>query len=387
MSKPIKLPSGSWRAQWFDHAGKRQSATFKTIDAARSAIRRRETEVDDIRAGRKDPGSDRTFADVAALFLAARPPGKDARRIDARIARRRLHLDRHLLPLVGALPIYAIGPDAIDALVAALVAKNTARKGEVNAEGRKLAATTIRKVLTTFRLVMKYGRKPVTVELPQGLRQEKAHAGKRPAAIAVASEVSRYLDECKPEWFRVASAISIYSGLRKGEIASLRWDAVDFKEESIAVRSSWEGAPKNDQERTVPLPPELAAVLRRWRLETGAAGDGRVIVRPGFDSSLRPLLECDPLARYTERACKRAKIAPVRFHDLRSTFATHAADSGMPIGSLRALMGHSSITTTAIYLRSDSAQASADPRARLSFGRPSGKVVAPSANGAMQVPA
>ncbi|HVV82093.1 MAG TPA: hypothetical protein VHE35_03395 [Kofleriaceae bacterium] len=62
--------------------------------------------------------------------------------------------------------------------------------------------------------------------------------------------------------------------------ASLRWASVDHDEGTIAVVSLWSGAPKNDQARTVPLPPELAALLRRWRRATGANADGLVIVRP-----------------------------------------------------------------------------------------------------------
>ncbi len=375
MSKPRRLPSGSWHVRWFDHAGRRQSATFATLDAARAAVRRRETEVDDIKSGRKDPGSDRTFAEVSVAFVASRQRGGDTRRVAARLEAYRSHLDQHLLPLVGPLALHEIGADAVDKLIAALVDKRVGRKGEKNAEGRKLAPATIRNAVTTFRLVMKHGRRPVAVELPKGLKQEKAHARKRPTAIAVASDVAKYLDACRG-WFRITSAIAIYTGMRKGEIASLRWSAVDFDAEAIAVLSSWEGAPKNDQERTVPLPPELAAMLRRWRLETGAAGDGLVVVRAGREGKLRALLESDELSGFARRACRRAKISPVTFHALRSTFGTHAADAGMPIGQLRAVLGHASITTTAIYLRSDSAVAAADPRARLSFSRPVAEVVA-----------
>ena len=74
--------------------------------------------------------------------------------------------------------MHEIGPDVIDGLIAALVGTKVGRKGEVNAEGRKLTATTIRKLVVTFRLVMRHGRRPV-------------------------GDVSRYLDECRPEWFRM----------------------------------------------------------------------------------------------------------------------------------------------------------------------------------------
>lgn len=373
---PRRLPSGNWRIQWRDSSGKRQSATFRTYDAARAALRRRYSEIDDIKVGRRDPGTDRTFADVAASFLEARArqPGADPRRLQARLTAYRSHLDRQILPTIGALPLAEIDADVIDRLVATLAARSTARPGEKNTAGRKVTPGTIRNVLTTFRMVMKHARRPVSVELPKGLRQERARARKRPAAIAVASDVVRYLDACRPEWFRVASALAIYSGLRRGEIAALRWSAVDLDAGVIQVLGSWTGRTKNDQPRVVPCPPELAAILRRWRLANGAAGD-LVVTRPGKDERPRPLHEGDDLASATERACRRAGVPRVNFHALRSTFATHAADAGLPIGQLRAVLGHADISTTARYVRSDSEVAAADPRVRLAFDRPAANVV------------
>lgn len=367
VSKPRRLPSGSWHVRWIDHAGVRKSATFSTLDAARAALRRRGTEVDDIKAGRKDPGSDRTFAEVADAFLASRR-NRDARRLAQRIAAYRSHLDHHLRPVLGALRVYEIDADTIDALIVKLTTTTTARPGEKNAAGRTLTAATIRAIVTTFRVIMKYARRSVSVTLPRHLMPVPAA---KPECIPTAPDVEKYLAECKPEWFRVASAISIYTGQRRGEIASLRWSAVDFADEQVAVLSSWDGPPKNDRPRFDPLPPELAIILGRWRLATGAASDGYVVTIDG-----RPMVEKNnPCAKLTRAACRRAGITPVRFHDLRSTFITHAADAGMPIGQLMALAGHASITTTARYIRSDSAVAAADPRARLSFSRPTAPVV------------
>lgn len=370
---PRRLPSGSWHIRWIDSGGKRRSATFKSYDAARAALRRRTAEIDDIKVGRRDPGTDRTFAEVAASFLASRRHGADPRRVAARLRAYRAHLDGHLLPLVGALPLAEIDAAAVDRLVAALVASAPKRTGAATV-ARTLSASSVRNTITTFRLVMKYARRPVSVDLPKGLRQTSAAARKRPAAIAVAADVSRYLDACRAEWFRVASALAIYAGLRRGEVAALRWSAVDFARESIAVVASWSGAPKNDQPRVVPCPPELVALLRRWRLASGAAAD-HVVTRPGKDERPRPLHEGDDLASAVRRTCKRAGIPPVNFHGLRATFGTHAGDAGIPIGQLRAIMGHADITTTAIYVRSDSEVAAADPRVRLSFTRPLGTVV------------
>lgn len=374
MSKPVKLPSGAWRIRWFDSYGARKSETYKTLDAAKAGLRRRETEIDDIKAGRKDPGSDQTFGELADAFLRERDRGDDPRRDANRETAYRSHLDHHLLPLIGSMRLLEITQPVIERLPRQLGERKTARPGEKNKDGRTLSAASIRNILTTFRLVMAHGRRKVSIILPKHLRQTKRAARKRPKCIASPVDVGRFLDACKPDWFRVACALAIYCGLRRGEIAALTWRSVSTKDGTIKVASSWGGQTKNGEEREAPLAPELASILKRWRLASGAAGDGHVVLVPR-DGKLVPMWEEIDLAKRVRRICRKLGIEPVAFHSLRATFLTHAAEAGLPISQLRALAGHADITTTAIYLRSDSARASADERARLSFARASADVV------------
>jgi site-specific recombinase XerD len=55
------------------------------------------------------------------------------------------------------------------------------------------------------------------------------------------------------------------------------------------------------------------------------------------------------LQYYFKRAVKRAKIAHCRFHDLRHTFATRLAQSGVDIYKVSKLLGHKDIKTTQRY--------------------------------------
>ena len=48
-------------------------------------------------------------------------------------------------------------------------------------------------------------------------------------------------------------------------------------------------------------------------------------------------------------ACRRAGITGLRFHDLRHTFGTRAADAGVPLPAIRDVMGHNSTQTTERY--------------------------------------
>ena len=48
-------------------------------------------------------------------------------------------------------------------------------------------------------------------------------------------------------------------------------------------------------------------------------------------------------------ACRRAGLADLRFHDLRHTFGTRAADAGVPLNAIRDVMGHKTTAMTERY--------------------------------------
>ena len=162
--------------------------------------------------------------------------------------------------------------------------------------------------------------------------------------------------------------------MRRGEVAALTWHAIDFDREVIVIDRSWSGPTKSGKPRVVPLAPELAAQLKRWRLQTGGTLRDLVVrvervhvVDGERETKLEGLTEDVLLAKLTRRACKAAGIEPITFHQLRHTFATMVAER-MPLPAVKELLGHADITTTARYAHADSATAARDPRARLSFG-------------------
>ena len=137
MAEPQRLPSGAYRVQWLDGNGKRRSATFKTYDAARSALRRRLTEIEDIRAGRSRPLSDLTLTQAAVDWLEKRKPAKGSapdvmRRRGKRVRTNEQHLYGHILPELGSLHLPAVTPEVVQRLIRKLESKPTARKGEKN---------------------------------------------------------------------------------------------------------------------------------------------------------------------------------------------------------------------------------------------------------------
>ena len=297
--KVMKASGPRWRARWIGPDGKRRSMSFRTEGAARAALRRHQTEVDDVRSGRARPEEQRTVATAYAAWIVRRPPAT-RRDNDSRFR-------THILPLLGERRLADITNDTVEELARHLEAKVAARPGQRSA--KPLRPQTVKHALVALRkFLADHG-----VELRVRYKLQPADY----SWIRTPEEVSRFLDACRPEWFRIAATLAVYGGLRLGEVAGLRRDALDFDRGMMRVDRSFDGPTKSKQARWVPLAPALASVLRPWLL---AHPGPLVVTKEGA-----PLAAGTTLTNEAERACKRAGIPRVTFHQLRHTAASHLA--------------------------------------------------------------
>jgi integrase len=129
--------------------------------------------------------------------------------------------------------------------------------------------------------------------------------------------------------------------------------SADFEAEKVHVDESYVlGAydtPKSGHGRSVPLPPRVARELRALRLATPYASDGDpVFTHPRGQGGP---LDATYVTKAFSRALAEAGAPPRRFHDLRHTYAVHAAKAGIPLTDLREWLGHADLATTSIYAR------------------------------------
>lgn len=156
----------------------------------------------------------------------------------------------------------------------------------------------------------------------------------------------------------------LYStGLRVGELVSIKLSDIDFKEKSIKVLG------KGSKERIVYFGTPALNKLKRY-----------LDIRPDIvsDPSNPYLLINKRGNRLQERAVRtifeniiKKNHLKIEFspHTLRHTFATHMLNEGMDIKSVQELLGHASISTTGIYTHVSnehlrSVYLSAHPRSR-----------------------
>ncbi|AYJ48804.1 site-specific integrase [Rhodococcus sp. P1Y] len=156
------------------------------------------------------------------------------------------------------------------------------------------------------------------------------------------------------------------SGLRRGEIAGLRWSDVDFKKNTVNIANSRvavgskivEGTPKSRRsKRRLPLPKPLAAALKAASAQQAQDKlllgvhyvDSIYVVRLPSGEPVHPNL----LTFRWGKVLKAAGLKTVRLHDARHTCATLMHLQGVPIAVIAAWLGHASAAfTLSVYAHS-----------------------------------
>jgi integrase len=144
-------------------------------------------------------------------------------------------------------------------------------------------------------------------------------------------EFGHYVDHVEP-----MTLLGLNTGMRPKEIFTLRWD--DIADGQIVVRGE---ISKTDQTREIPLNAEAQQVLEHWESDSE-------LVFPGPNDA--------PMTTIKTAWSKVRDVAglpKLRRYDLRHTFATRLLRAGADLETVRVLMGHADIATTARYLHTD----------------------------------
>ncbi len=185
---------------------------------------------------------------------------------------------------------------------------------------------------------------------------KKPRADNRRMRFLSQAEAIALLEALHPRSIDVhdAALLSLFAGLRAGEIWGLVWADVSFENSNIYIRD-----PKNKNSRHAYMTDEVKAMLQsRYQEQHKTAyvfpargGGKRKDVPDTFERVVRDLGLNDTGKCNVEGVALEMQDARHRvvFHTLRHTFASWLAQAGTPLYTLAQLMGHSDIKMTQRY--------------------------------------
>ena len=257
-------------------------------------------------------------------------------------------INNQVLPHIGAYRVKDVSP----AMIQDLLNKYQGRSHSCN-----------RKLLQALRGMFSLAVENGMISKTPVLERFKAGGVPTPEKLALtpqqASELVKLLEGSNAELF---VRLGLETGMRRGELLGLMWDAVDLEAGVVHVRRNYvmtpDGSTLSDDLKTensrrdLPLTPGMVQRLKEKRAKTNSLfvitrKNGRPFDLDSFRTFWEPVSRrCGVTRPENNRTGFVYTQQPVTPHTLRHTFATRCIEKGMPVHDVQALMGHSDPSIT-----------------------------------------
>lgn len=342
-----KRKDGRWEARYPSGVNEKGQKTYSSVygDTYKEAKEKRNWVLQHQNSYPKVLSNKPFFSEILALWIA----DNRIHLKNATIYRYSYLIETHILPELGGIQVDQITSSTINAFLAKKLSD-----GRIDGRGG-LSTAYVRSIMLVINSALQFATEnrlcnPLLTQIHKPPLQSKELAVlSKDEQRKLESVLLTDMNETK-----LGIYISLYTGLRIGEICALSWEDIDIANRTIYVHHT----------------------LTRIRvIENGKTVTKNSIDTPKTKSSLRCIPICSTLAqvlndylpnitseyvvsnkagfvsprtfeyRY-KKIMKESKISFINYHGLRHTFATRCIESGVDVKSLSEILGHANVSIT-----------------------------------------
>lgn len=269
---------------------------------------------------------------------------------EATYARYHHLVETHIRPDLGVYRLDRIGTLFIEDYINKLLVS-----GRVDGTGG-LSAKTTTDILTIVKSTIEYAQ-----HLGYSVTCNADHTSikKKEKPIRVLSVVEQQQLErvllSNTDLIKFGVLLSLYTGIRLGELCALRWGCFDFNTGTMQIRETMQRIQNVDHAdntrtkivftppktknsvRVIPLPPSILLLAASFKSAPNA------FILTGTPERY---IEPRTMQNHFKKLIQESKIANANYHALRHTFATRCVEVGFELKSLSEILGHSTVNIT-----------------------------------------
>ena len=259
------------------------------------------------------------------------------------------HVRVHLKPNLGEVRLTRLAPHMVQALYNRFL------------QEQNLSPKTVKNIHGVFHRALEQARKLGYLRTNPLDAVIIPRVEKKQVNTVTDDALALFLDGIKGEKFELIFFVTVFTGLRQGEVLGLTWDCVDFDRGMLLINKQHNkvkgekeyhfSSLKNDNIRTLTVAPTVLDALRRqrklqneWADRAGPLWDNHDNLV--FTTEFGRYINNKTLYMNYKRVVKKLGLGNLRFHDLRHTYAVNSLRAGDDIKTVQENLGHATAAFT-----------------------------------------
>ena len=227
-------------------------------------------------------------------------------------------------------------------------------------KGKKLSANSLRKHHVVIRGALQKALKHDLIASNPADKTTLPKVEKYTGSFLSIEQGNALLEAAKDTPMEPVIIFGMVYGLRRSEIAGMKWAAIDFEHDKLTVEHTVvklkttiarDGTKNRTSNRTMPLNQAVKAYLLRLRSQQAEDKQNHGTAYTDTDYICRwpdgRPMTCDYLSRGFRRLLQRNGLPLVRLHDTRHSCASYMLKMGFSLKEIADWLGHSDIRTAA----------------------------------------